>query len=393
MAKVALCWELGAGNGHLAKLAQCTEYLIEQGHDVSLISRNLATVKNFSVFQNINLYQSPVLVNSLKKHEAVNYSSVLLMSGYDDSANLYLVLKAWQGLFKAIDADFIIAEHSPAAILAAQTLDISHAMIGSSFVVPYFDQPMPSITPWLQQSESKRVIADEQLLLNINQALDKISSGSLSYDSLLSVFESANKWLIGLPELDHYASREEQYFKCENRPFSANEPVWQAAEGEKVFIYLNAGSPHLMVVLKQLSALNVSVLAVVPDIQDNLKKELQSKNIHIQKELVDIELVAKQCRIIMTHGAFSTVTSFLLNGIPCLLLPSTIEQTMLAYRLASSQLAFSATPDANKIDIDKMLKAVKTVDKVWENARIFAERYKNDNQTKNLADALKQALG
>ena len=392
MARVVLCWELGAGNGHLTKLVECVKPLIEQGHQICLVARNLAAVKNFDIFKNIDIYQAPVLIQSTQEHQAVNYSSVLLMCGYDNSDNLYLVLKAWRALFNTIGADFVIAEHAPTALLAANSLSIPHAMYGSGFTVPPLLKPMPTMTPWQQVTKQRLAEVDALVLGFINGALEKINPQLPKYDALNSVFSNAYKWIIDFPEVDHYGARSIHYFR-RNRPLlSKKKPVWKEGNGDKVFVYLYANSPHLVPLLNQLNALKLPVLAVVPGLNTKVISKFDNTNIRIQTELVNIDDVAEQCETVISHGAYSAVVDFLLKGLPSLLLPSTVEQTMLAYQLGVSQLAFSGNPDAKQLDIAKMLKTMKTVDKVWENARIFAEKYKSNEQTDSLSDALQKAL-
>ena len=392
MAKIALCWELGGGSSHLAILAEYVDPLIKAGHQVCLITRNISTASTISEFKNIEIYQAPVLNNSLRSYDAANYSSILLMCGYDNQSGLLAVLQAWTNLLSAIEADYLIVEHSPTAVIAARLLDIPHAMTGQGFMVPPLEDPMPSMQLWKKSDPQKLAEADSKVLGFINKSVVEINSEIPPFPSVKSIFIEAQKWIMSYPELDHYGERQGLYYEREKNLYLNAEPIWPEIEGEKIFVYFDVNSPHLNNLLKQLAQLKQPVLAAIPGLHTNTIAQFDKTNVRIQTGMVNIKSVAEQCNLIISHAGHCTVADFLLMGIPSLLLPSTVERTMLAYRLGLSQLAFAGSPDTRGVDIPKMLKAVKTVDKVWENARIFADKYENSKQAGNLSDALKTTL-
>lgn len=392
MAKIALCWEMGGGSSHLAMLAEYVQPLLKQGHQVCLITQNITTASHIDEFADLDIYQAPFLNRALQQYDVVNYSSLLLLCGYGNTQYLVAVVKAWVNLFDTIAADFVIVEHSPTAVFAARIMDIPHAMTGQGFMVPPLQDPMPSMVPWSQVDEQRLIEADASVLRSINQVTEVINPVLQPFDSVKSIFSESYKWIMSFPELDHYGARDEAYFERSKTLYLESEPVWPDADGEKIFVYFDAHSPHLTNLLEQLVQTKQPVLAIIPGLNAEQIARFKKTNVRIQTDMVNIKKVAEQCQLVITHSGHSTVADFLLMGIPSLLLPSTVERTMLAYRLGLSQLAFAGSPSVKSIDVVKMLKAVKTVDKVWENARIFAEKYKNSNQIESLSGALKLAL-
>lgn len=384
MAKVALCWELGGGSSHLAILSEYISPLKDQGHEVCLITQSIATANGIDEFLGIPVYQAPTPQMSLQHHDVVNYSSLLLLCGYDNPSYLAAMLQAWVNLFEAIDIDFLIVEHSPSAVLAAAISDIPHAMTGQGFMVPPLSYPMPSMVPWKSIEQSRLIDADALLIKNINHAVQIVNSDHAEFDSVSSIFSKADKWVTSFPELDHYGSRDEPYYARSKTLYLGVEPSWPKVSGEKIFVYFDAKSPHLNNLLKQLVKIKQPVLAVIPGLSAKLVAQFDNTNVQIQAELVNVKKVAEQCKLVITHAGHCTVADFLLMGIPCLLLPSTVERTMLAYRLGASRLGFAGSPDSSQIDIAAMLKALKSVDKIWENAQEFAENYKGNRHLKSL---------
>lgn len=49
----------------------------------------------------------------------------------------------------SVEAALVIADHAPAALLAARTLGLPAATLDSGFSVPPPETPFPSLRPWL----------------------------------------------------------------------------------------------------------------------------------------------------------------------------------------------------------------------------------------------------
>jgi len=265
MAKIALCWELGKGSGHVTILAQFIRPLREQGHEVCLIVQNLCTANKIQEFEGLKLYQAPILNFSKESFDAVNYSSVLLMCGYDEPENLSAVVTAWNNLFTSLSIDFVIAEHSPTALVTANLFNIPNAMVGFGFVVPRFEKPMPSMILWKKVSQERLEASDGALLNSINK-MYSFQGKSESFESVQELFSNSHKWMVTVAELDHYGARDQQYLQRSIVLHQGDSPVWPDVDLEKVFVYFDVDSPFLPILLKQLASVEYSVLMVVPNI-------------------------------------------------------------------------------------------------------------------------------
>ena len=383
MAKVALCCELGNGSGHLSLLADFIKPLKQQGHEICLIVQNIQTANRIPAFKGLNIYQAPALGVSLKKYQAVNFSSLLLNCGYNDSQSLAVIVKAWKLLFDHIGVDFVIAEHSPTPVLTAKLLGLNCAVTGSGFTVPPLEEVMPNFRIWEQIDESVLTQSDALLVSYLNETFSLLNNEITLHDSSFQfardLYSHAHQWIISYPELDHYSQRDQQkqiYLSREpSNLFKGSEPVWPLADGEKVFIYLNQLSPHMERIFKQLGSSNYNVLAIVPNANEQLINKLSTPNLTVQRKLVDVEQVAKQCQLVITHAGYATTQDFFLHGIPSLFVPLHVETTMLSVRLGLQQLGFAGNPSNPAIDILPMLTTVKKVQAIWDQSKAFAKKY------------------
>lgn len=395
MAKIALCWELGKGSGHLAILAEFVEPLKQQGHDVCLIVQNLATTNNIAAFAGLEVYQAPILLRSVNEYQPINFSSVLLMCGYDHPDNLAAALSAWARLYNDLNIECVIAEHSPTALLAAHLVGVHHAMVGFGFVMPPLTEPMSPMFFWQKHDKQQLVAEDNRLISCVNESLqtDVLSpvANVSEFNSVKEMFSSARQVLVTLPEFDHYGVREQPYYMQTTPLYKANRPVWPESDLPKVFVYMDGQSPHLMKLLEQLGDAPYSVLMVVPNIQAELVERYSTATLLIQPALVDIQQVVDQCRLIINHAAHQTLVDFLKMGIPCIMLPDTVERTMLAIRLGAQGLGFAGSTNSENIDIVKMLGTARQADHIWQLAKNFSAKYQNSTDM-NISVAIDEVM-
>jgi UDP:flavonoid glycosyltransferase YjiC (YdhE family) len=404
MTNIVLCSELGRGSKHLAKLADYTMQLQAQEHSVKLVCRDLAAANMLPQLSKIPIFPAPhadidPLLRSRQSDERPkNYSSVLLMNGYGDSATLLPLLRCWIHFLVTLEADLIVADHSPTALLAAKLLDIPSIMTGTGFTVPPAIHPMPSVAPWRVSMDGKAAVQselfveDKKLLHSINETVSALNFDKLKFTEVNQIFSHAAQWLVTLPEMDHYGRRKVSYVvRWMNREENMA-PVWPDVAGDKVFVYMDAEAPHLPILLAQLKEVNDPVLAVIPNADDAFIEQYQSPSIRIQRELVNIRRVSEQCNVFINHCGHNLVYELLMMGVPSVFLPNNPENTMLAYRLAKKKIGFAGPAKPRKLDIQKLLESVKKHDQIWHNASRLALKHQNRKSLRRLHDLIAEKL-
>jgi len=381
MARVALCWELGAGVGHLTALGAFAKTLIERGHEVQLISKNLASAALVPSTRQLTTHQAPEARNRLQLESgACNYAELLLSCGYHDSLQLSALVKSWRQLLTRIGANLVIADHSPTALIAARSIGVDCILTGSGFYWPPQQSPMPTIQPWTganqQRHDQQRMVdSEDKVLGNINIALE--SSHTPSIGSIGTLYPAAKLALTSYLELDHYGDRDLCYVGVPDNTDFSTIPIWPNGCGDKIFIYTYGHYRHFKFLLQGLARVENPVLVVAQGISPGQNIDPGRRNIKIQTERVNLDEVAEQARLVVNHGGHGIVLGFLKKGIPSLMLPHHTEGAMLAWRLAQQNLSLAATPNPDNYDMKVMLQTLATHQGVWDNAAKFAEKYRD----------------
>jgi hypothetical protein len=129
--KVLLGWELGAGQGHIQRLAAVANRLERQGciPVFALKSYNLKGM-DFPWEQII----APPLPFSGREN-SYTFADILATFGFTQADLLRHHLQSWQDILTTVDPDLVITDHAPGLVLASQGL-VPTVVIGSHFAVP-----------------------------------------------------------------------------------------------------------------------------------------------------------------------------------------------------------------------------------------------------------------
>ncbi|HWY23266.1 MAG TPA: hypothetical protein VNX47_00005, partial [Nevskia sp.] len=150
MSRILLAWELGGGYGHLASLRIAARQLRAAGHDCLFAVRMLENAAEFLEPELGPLLQAPVRLGDGRNPVALqlSYASLLHNTGFDDPLGLSARIAAWRELMRTWKVDRLVVDHSPIALIAARSLDLPAAAIGTGFDLPPQVAPFPSFQPW-----------------------------------------------------------------------------------------------------------------------------------------------------------------------------------------------------------------------------------------------------
>src|SRR5436190_18203501 len=143
MSRILLTWELGGALGHLVSLRPLAESLIKRGHQVFLAARSLAQVRHVFTDPRVTLLQSPWNNRRVELIQpVVTYADLLLNVGYSDEESLGAHLEAWQSLYRLVEPDLLVCDHSPTALFVARGQRFPVATAGSGFYCPPDESPL-----------------------------------------------------------------------------------------------------------------------------------------------------------------------------------------------------------------------------------------------------------
>lgn len=330
---IALAWELGGGMGHVDRLAPWANELALRGARVTAIMADLPVAAARLPIAPDALLQAPVLRHGalaagMERH---SYAELLLAAGYGNPATLAALVRGWRSALHLAQADLVLVDHAPTALLAARIAGLPVVHIGDGFTIP----PAGSIAFGQEAARdtARHAAAAERVMATIHRVQRLHASPLLpSMDALHDV---GLTFLLSYPELDHYpgAARTCGY---------AGAPVAATAGGAAlspdrdgvappgVFAYLKPMHPQFHAVARALAGLKVPVTvyaggAPAPDGAGHLDWRLLP---------LDVDTAIRAASLIVCHAGHGLVCQSLLAGRPLFLLPGSYEQLLTARNVA-----------------------------------------------------------
>lgn len=377
MKRILFCWELGGGYGHLYPLFPFIAEFKRFGHDVVAAVKDLSRAEQVFGRHDIKVLQAPAWsVPERSFPVSVNYAQNLLRNGYWYVPALTGNLKAWLNLFDIWLPDLVFANHSPTALLAARSVGIPRAAVGSGFILPPPLSPMPSLQPWFPIPQKVLEAREKEVLDRINLTLKALGFNVI--ERVADLFEGAETFLTTFPELDHYGPRSGvRYWGQTLSSGNGIGSTWEKREGKKLFVYLHYRYTFLREIFDQIRKLDLPTLAFIRDMPEKAVEILGGRNIEFSFSPVDLEKAAEQSDFVITHGGVNTSSFLLLSGKPLLILPEHLEQCLWAYRVTEQKLGLMVSWFQSRPDFGRKLAELLDSQAVFERVSQFARKYKD----------------
>lgn len=395
MSRIAYAWEFGAGLGHIGAFLPMARALRERGHTVEWIVAQVSTTARLVAREDFSWLQAPVAQETPRGGPPLTYADILLRFGYGNPTDLLGLVEAWRRLFLMTDAELVMVDHGPTALLAARTLNLPAVLFSSGFCVPPRQVPTPNMRPWVPLPPDQLMAIEREALASINAVLAHY--GSAPIDGVARLFDVAEDTLLGFPELDHYAERGAARY-WGNLPDAGvgAPPPWPALPGRRLFAYLRKDCVHHEKVLAALVALGQPTVIFFPDAPAQTLERFAAPSLVFCRTPLDLEQTAATADAAVTYASLATTTRFLLAGKPLLLLPFHLEQYLMARRVEEMGAGLLADPERPADDLPQKLERI-VFDPVFAgNAAAFAAKYAAFPQAVvvgNLARRIEEILG
>jgi UDP:flavonoid glycosyltransferase YjiC (YdhE family) len=379
-----MTWELGANYGHLTRLILVADSQRALGREVLFAVCDLDAAQKLLTLQGYAYMAAPRLKCQTSNVLLPSYIQLLLAVGYADQPALQEALGDWLNLFNEYQPDLIIADHSPTALLANHIAKIPAIQLGSGFEIPPTDQ-WPETLPFNPQQKLQLKDSEQQLLANMNHAL--IVHGGLAMQSVTELFKNCHQLLTTFAELDHYPYRNNiNYIGPIYSVSSGSEVLWTDTSQKKVFVYVWSGLPGLNRLMLALAELNIEVIAVIPGLSDEALLLFSQPHIRIFKETVRLSALLEYADLLITHSGFGTVSAFLRQGVPVMIIPDTLEQFLVGQRIEELGAGVVMGPKRNQESFKQTISNVLNLESnthasFREAANNFATQYQNYNQS------------
>jgi UDP:flavonoid glycosyltransferase YjiC (YdhE family) len=374
MATVLLIWEQGGGLGHLMHLKPLAEALSRQGHRVLCAARDLSSARAVFGRSRISLLQAPVKiaapVNLIRP--TFTLAHILHNIGFGDAEELAAMVEAWRCLYELVQADLIIFNHSPTALLAARGLVVKRALIGTGFTIPPDVSPLPNLGTWLQP-DIGQLLRNEQRILDImNDVLQLFRLPHLT--RITQIYSEVDEsFLMTFPELDHHPGRTQARYWGTFDTSAGEEPTWPASRGKRIYAYIKPfnGLPAILHLLKDLQH---PTLAFIQPLDASLRAGFESDTLRITSRPLNLSRAARECDLAILNGTHASTLTLLLAGKPVLQLPHFLEQMILAKKVAALGMGLEAD-QANIHDVAAKLQQLLALDQYGAAAKAFSESH------------------
>jgi hypothetical protein len=320
-----------------------------------------------------------------------SYVDVLINQGLADIFGLKSRISAWREIFELVQPSVIIADHAPTVLLTRKLYkNVLSIAAGDGFAVPPIQRPFPPFSEKCPYPTEVLISRETTLLSSVlNPVLQDLSGTPM--ENCQELFSTDTQWLFGLPELDHYQCQRSQPYLGASPSMGGAPAFWPTGSGPRVFLYTknHPAVPHLLKLLKKLGW---PTLIYAPEWSPELQQAAKAPNLHMSADPLDLEDVGRNCDFAINNGGLNGVIELLFQGIPQLLLPLHIEQTMFT-RTASATGAVRALPFGPSAT-DTMLQALHAAadpsGSLKTSAGLFAEYYHSNPGIVQVDDLLAQ---
>jgi hypothetical protein len=307
------------------------------------VLRDLSRAHGRLATEGFAIAQAPIWLPRLAHPPRLgNYAVVLAAAGWMDPGGLAGLLCGWQDLFDLVQADVLICDHAPTAMLASRGSRMQVWAIGNSFEIPPPGSHFPSMQLGDPGDASRCAQYDATVLAPTNQALALLGRAPLA--RLSDLFSPAEVAIASVPELGHYQGypANTEWAGPSYVGDAGVAAVWPEGAGPRAFVYLSPGHPGFRPVIEALRSLGVVALVHAKGLAAEAAARLAGDGrIRFEPAPVQMDAAVAAADIVISHASLGTATAALLAGKPQLVLPSHTEQGMVALRIAQAGIGLA----------------------------------------------------
>lgn len=327
MSHIVFCWELGADLGHLGPWVSLATEMRASGQQVSCILKDCTHALQLLGPLGIKWYPAPVADYPKRKTLPANHAQMMDGLGYGDPSHLAGLILAWCNLLQLLQAERVVADSAPTAMLAARILGLPIVSLNSGFHAPPLTDPLPAFRPWLNVPEDELREYERRTLARINQALDRLGGRNLeNFRDLYRAETLYRTW----PEINPFGPHSHSdHYGPVDAPTQGVAPRWPQGTGGKVFAYLKGEHPLSESVLDALVARGFRVLAYLPNFRrESLERLQRSGRVAISLNPVNLQLLDDDLAMVASHAGNGLLARFADLGQRMLLVPQHLEQIL-----------------------------------------------------------------
>jgi UDP:flavonoid glycosyltransferase YjiC (YdhE family) len=390
---ILLAWELGAALGHVMGFRHLIEGFLEKGCKVTVVARNLVSVEEVLRDLDISYYQSPIFLTEKRDRLPAthSYSDIIYDLGYASQDALTGLVNGWKNLFILLKPDLVVCDHSPSALITARCLDIKVCTFGTGFFIPP-DTQGPILFQEIDPILKKQVLVRyKKVVSNINFILKKHAKSTMK--DIYDIFRDIHHFICTFAETDHYErAQETQYYGP--RTTTNQGRVFSFKPSEKVaFAYMQPHTKGLIPALEAMASLPIQSILYIPAASQEIVTLVKNyKNLRLSDKPVNISRIFEHTALLLNNASHGLINEALLKGIPSVLLPTQLEQNILAKKLSAQKLAIALNEKSN-INIKAAINFGLTNRTLSERLAQYKHKYAGYSQAKAIRQIIDESLG
>lgn len=333
MANIVYAWELGSGAAQLNTIGPILKQLALMGHTVHLILRDVSCNEHWG-FESVRRAPVHVLPGTYVAHSHADI--ILNASGWTDYFKLYHLTSNWSALFDELEADFLIADFAPTAMLAAKMVKLPYMAFGQGWSIPPLSSPLP-VLPLRVCSDVQIQLSDQQATHAMNQLLSQESVGLLK--SLKDLWQ--DPFMYGDAALEYYDGVTRSYQGMLLPEGGVTSPEWKHTGRPKVFAQVSADHKGLELILETLSGNAYDVLIHCVGLSADLLAKYS--DIRVMGDDLILKEAIEQADVCIV-SKFGAINRGLYAGTPMILIPENYEQLAYANRVSVLEVGLISMP-------------------------------------------------
>jgi UDP:flavonoid glycosyltransferase YjiC (YdhE family) len=161
----------------------------------------------------------------------------------------------------------------------------------------------------------------------------------------------------------------------------------------RLFVYLRQQVPHHREVLVAMQQSGYAAVVYFPDAPSELERAMAGSSVRLFRQPVDLQQAVQACDAVVCYASSQTTVAALMAGKPLLLMPSHLEQFMMAQRVAALGAGVVVNPEHATINWAALLEKLFTQPSYQACAQAFAQKYQRFDQSLVLANLVRRIEG
>ncbi|MDZ4866322.1 MAG: hypothetical protein SGI91_03280 [Alphaproteobacteria bacterium] len=379
---VLFAWELGANLGHVKPMAALARALALRGAKATFAIRDLTNVRQIGKRGEFTILQAPVWPDHVHGgHNPVfaSYADVLTGIGFADQNKLGAVVDAWDTVLTMIKPDLIVADHAPALQVAMLGRPQPLVTVGTPFTMPplHLDR-LPPI-----RADQSPALPEARLHQSVKSVL--ATRGLQPPARLVDVFQSDERLIFGLPELDPYRAYRNEPILAPPEPLP---PFVEPPVKPRLFLYAGSEVPHLEKLIQALVTMDIDVVAYLRGDVGPLPHFLKHRGHEVHETPPPLNEILPRVSHVLSQGGAFTCQAAIAAGRPHLIMPLHNETELNFAQTSTLGVARRLDPSKDEKVVRKKIDDFLTDTQLIHNARHWALTLQGRQQGNGLHEAV-----